>query len=95
MGADIVIAVDALPRFCPSINRTFISVMDQSISLQTEQNAEKAESGVLLKPDLEKYAAATTRSFQIVKQGEAGEKTHAERKALATGIPPSPCSCIS
>ncbi|MBP1622350.1 MAG: patatin, partial [Acidobacteria bacterium] len=95
MGADIVIAVDATsPLLSIDKLRTFVSVMDQSISLQMEQNVEKSRhlARILLKPDLEKYASSDYEKFsQIVKQGEAEAKRRLpELKALAAGIPPQP-----
>lgn len=95
MGADIVIAVDVTSPLLPIDKlRTFINVMDQSISLQMEQNVDKSRklATILLKPDLEKYTNSDYEKFdEIVKQGEEEARIRMpELKALVEGIDPRP-----
>ena len=91
MGADIVIAVDVTSPLLPFDKlRTFVNVMDQSISLQMEQNVveSRKRATILLKPDLEKYTGSDYDKFSaIVKQGEEeARKRMPELKALVEGI---------
>lgn len=93
MGADIVIAVDATSPLLPIDKlRSFLNVIDQSISLQMEQNVEKSRklATIVLKPDLENYANSDYEKFsEIVKLGEEEAIKHLpELKALAAGIAP-------
>jgi NTE family protein len=93
MGADIVIAVDVTSPLLPLAKlRTFVNVVDQSISLQMEQNVQTSQklATILLKPDLEKYTGSDYEKFSaIVKQGEEeAKKRLPELKALVAGILP-------
>ena len=93
MGADIVIAVDATSPLLPIDKlRSFVNVIDQSISLQMEQNVEKSRklATIVLKPDLEKYTNSDYEKFsEIVKLGEEEAIKHLpELKALAAGVAP-------
>jgi NTE family protein len=95
MGADIVIAVDATsPLLSKNQIRTFVDVIDQSISLQMERNVEESRklASIVLRPDLENYGNSDyARISQIVKQGEEIAGRHlSELQALTTGIPMHP-----
>ena len=97
MGADIIIAVDVTSPLLPLGKvRTFVNVIDQSISLQMEQNVQESRklATILLKPDLGKYANSDYEKFpEIVKQGEDEAKRRLpELKALVAGIAPLPHS---
>jgi NTE family protein len=97
MGADIIFAVDATSPLLPLDKvRTFVNVIDQSISLQMEQNVQESRklATILLKPDLEKYTNSDYEKFsEIVKQGEDEAKRRLpELKALVAGIAPRPYS---
>jgi NTE family protein len=97
MGADIIIAVDVTSPLLPLDKlRTFVNVIDQSISLQMEQNAQESRklATILLKPNLEKYSnSAYEKLSEIVKQGEDEAKRRLpELKALVAGIAPRPYS---
>ncbi|MBN1569301.1 MAG: patatin-like phospholipase family protein [Acidobacteria bacterium] len=93
MGADIIIAVDATtPLLTKEEIRTFVDVIDQSISLQIERNVQESRklANIVLQPDLEKYSNSDySRIPEIVKIGEESAERHLEElKALAAGIPP-------
>ena len=95
MGADILIAVDVSSPLLPLDKvRTFVNVIDQSISLQMEQNIEESRklATILLKPDLVKYTNGDYEKIsEIVKQGEdEARKRLPELKALVAGIGPRP-----
>ena len=95
MGADIIIAVDVSSPLLPIDKlRTFVDVIDQSISLQMEQNLEASRklANILLKPDLEKYANSDYEKFpEMVKQGEdEARRRLPELKALVAGVDPQP-----
>jgi NTE family protein len=95
MGADIVIAVDATtPLLSKDEIRTFVNVIDQSISLQMERNVEENRklATIVLKPSLEKYTNGDYLKIpEIVKLGEESAKRHLDEiKALVAGIPPRP-----
>ncbi len=97
MGADIIIAVDATSPLLPLDKlRTFVNVIDQSISLQMEQNIQESrkQATILLKPDLEKFTNSDYEKFsEIVKQGEdEAKRLLPELKALAAGVAPLPHS---
>ena len=92
MGADIVIAVDATtPLLSKDKIRTFVDVIDQSISLQMERNVDESRklASVVLHPDLDGYNNSDYPDIsQIVKRGEAiAEKNLGELKALVAGVP--------
>ena len=92
MGADIIIAVDATsPLLTKEQIRTFLDVVDQSISLQMEHNVQESLklATFVLKPDLDTY---TYRDFNrlpiLIKRGEEEATRHLEQlKALVSGIP--------
>ncbi len=95
MGADIVIAVDVTSPLLPMDKvRTFVNVIDQSISLQMEQNVEasRKRATIVLKPDLEGYSNSDYEKFSdIVKRGAIEAEKHLpELKALAAGSEPRP-----
>jgi NTE family protein len=95
MGAEIIIAVDATsPLLTKEQIKTFINVIDQSISLQMDRNVQESrkQATIVLQPDLEKYTFNDYEKISgIVKQGEAeAERKLDEIKALVAGIPPHP-----
>jgi NTE family protein len=95
MGADIIIAVDATsPLLTKDKIKTFVNVIDQSISLQMDRNVQENRklASIVLKPDLEKYTFNDYEKISgIVKQGEEEARKHlAEIKALVAGIPTHP-----
>jgi NTE family protein len=97
MGADIVIAVDASsPLLSKEEIRTFVNVIDQSISLQMERNVEESRklATIVLQPSLEKYSNGDYLKIpEIMKLGEESAERHLdELKALVAGIPPRPHS---
>ncbi len=95
MGADIVIASDVTsPLLTKSEIRTFVDVLDQSLSLlmirSVQNNAHLAD--LIIKPDLTSYSYS---SYSLVRPIEERGEQEAERrlqdvKALVAGIPPRP-----
>ncbi len=95
MGADIIIAVDATsPLLSREKIRTFVDVVDQSISLQMERNVEESRklASIVLRPDLEEYSNSDYLKIpEIVKRGEQTAILHlGELRALIAGIPAHP-----
>jgi NTE family protein len=95
MGADIIIAVDATsPLLTKDKIRTFINVIDQSISLQMDRNVQenKKLASIVLQPDLQNYTFNDYEKISgIVKQGEKEARKHLDEiKALVVGIPAHP-----
>ena len=93
MGADIIIAIDvSTPFFEREDLRTFLNVIDQSISMQIVKNVEdnKKLASILLLPDLSAYSNMDyDKVSELVKQGEEAAKRHIEEiRALTAGIPP-------
>jgi len=92
MGADIIIAVDATsPLLSKEKIRTFVDVIDQSISLQMERNVEESRklASIVLRPDLENYGNSDyPKITEIVKKGEESARSRLhELKALVAPIP--------
>jgi NTE family protein len=95
MGADIIIAVDATsPLLTKDKIKTFVNVIDQSISLQMDRNVQENRklATLVLTPDLEKYTFNDYEKISgIVKQGEEeAKKRLGEIMALVAGIPTHP-----
>jgi NTE family protein len=95
MGADIVIAVDTTsPLLTKEKIRTFVDVVDQSISLQMERNVEESRklASIVLTPELEKYTNSDyAKISEIVKLGEQTALGHLdELRALVAGTPAHP-----
>ncbi|MBM3285588.1 MAG: hypothetical protein FJY81_06915, partial [Candidatus Aminicenantes bacterium] len=93
MGADIIIAVDAAsPLLRKDEIRTFINVIDQSLSLRTEENSEhnRKLASILLKPELEPFTSNNYEMIPaIISRGEEeANRRLVELKALFAGIPP-------
>ncbi len=93
MGADIVIAVDATsPLLRKDEIRTFINVIDQSLSLRMEQNQEENRklASIVLKPELDSFTFNDfNKTREIVARGEQEAARRLEElKALVAGIPP-------
>jgi NTE family protein len=92
LGASIIIAVDASsPLLRKEEIRSFINVMDQSLSLRMEQNEAESRklASIVLKPDLEAFTANDYDKIpEILERGEeeAGNRLE-ELKALVAGIP--------
>jgi NTE family protein len=95
MGADIVIAVDATsPLLTKDKIRTFVDVIDQSISLQMQRNVDESRklASIVLTPDLKQYNNSDyPRISEIVKLGEQTALGHLDEiRALVAGIPAHP-----
>lgn len=95
MGADIIIAVDVTsPLLTKEEIRTFLEVVDQSISLQMEKNVEESLklATLVLKPNLEKFTFNQyDRVPELINRGEEEAVLHLEElKALTAGIPAHP-----
>jgi NTE family protein len=92
MGAETIIAVDATsPLLTKDKIRTFIDVIDQSISLQMERTVEESRKSatMVLDPDLHEF---TNRDYdklqEIIQRGEEEAVRRLEQlKALTAGIP--------
>jgi len=82
MGADIIIAVDVTsPLLDAQDLRTFLNVIDQSISLQMEDNvrANQRLASLLLKPDLEGYSSNDyVKIPEIIRRGEEAARARME-----------------
>jgi NTE family protein len=95
MGADIIIAVDVTsPLLSKEEIRTFVNVVDQSISLQMERNVEESLklATIVLKPDLEKLTFNDYDKLpEVIRQGEEITAGSLEQlKALMAGVPLRP-----
>jgi NTE family protein len=93
MGADIVIAVDAAsPLLRKDEIRSFINVMDQSLSLRMKQNEDESLklADIVLKPDLEPFAFNDyDKSEAISVRGEEEATRKLEQlKVLLSGAAP-------
>jgi NTE family protein len=99
MGTDIIIAVNATsPLSTKEDIRTFIDVVDQSISLQMERNVQESLklATLVLKPGLDRFTSIDYDKLpQIIKRGEEEADSHLEQlKALVAGIPLRPRSSL-
>jgi len=95
MGADIIIAVDATsPLLSKDDIRTFVDVIDQSISLQMDRNVRESLklATIILTPDLEEFINTEYEKMeQIIQRGEEEAQNHLEElKALLTSVPKRP-----
>ena len=95
MGADIIIAVDATsPLLEKDEIRTFLEVVDQSISLQMVRNVQESLklATIVLKPGLDKFTYNSYDKIpEIVERGEKeADKRLEQVKALVAGIPLRP-----
>lgn len=95
LGADIIVAVDASsPLLRRDEIRSFINVVDQSLSLRMEQNEAESRklASILLKPDLEPFNSNDYEKIsEILKRGEeTADNRLEELKALLDGIPLRP-----
>jgi NTE family protein len=95
MGAEIIIAVDVTsPLLTNEEMRTFVNVVDQSISLQMVRNLEESLklATIVLKPDLAKLTFNDyERLPEVIRQGEEATAGNLEQlKALVSGIPMRP-----
>jgi len=93
MGADIVIAVDVTsPLLKKEQIRSFVEVLDQSISLLMRESVEKNRklADIVLFPDLDGLANTDYQQMAaIMARGtEEAERRLAELKNLVAGIPP-------
>jgi NTE family protein len=92
LGADIIIAVDTTsPLLEKSQIRSFINVIDQSISLEMERNvqANRKLASILIRPDLHEFTASDYSEIpKIIARGEQeAERRLGEMKNLVSGIP--------
>jgi NTE family protein len=97
MEADIIIAVDATsPLLDREDIRTFINVIDQSISLQMAQNVRDSLklATIVLTPDLDEFTNIEYEKMQqIIQRGEKEADNRLEQlKALVTNVPKHPHS---
>lgn len=95
MGADIVIAVDAAsPLLRKDEIRSFINVVDQSLSLRMKQQEDESRklADLVLKPDLEPFTFNDyARTEAISARGEDEAERNLERiKVLLSGREPRP-----
>ncbi len=95
MGADIVIAVDATsPLLAKEGIRTFVDVIDQSISLQMAQNVQDSLklATIVLSPDLDEFTNTEYEKMQlIIQRGEEEALNRLEQlKALTANAPQRP-----
>ncbi len=95
MGADIVIASDTTsPLLTKSEIRTFVDVLDQSLSLLMVQNTirNRRLADLIITPDLKNYSYSNyTQIRQIEERGEEeAEKRLVEVKKLVAGLPSRP-----
>jgi NTE family protein len=93
MGADIILAVDATsPLLGKEDLRTLVDVVDQSISLQMDENVHQNSklASLILRPDLKSYTNIDyDRIPEIIRQGEQEAiRRLPEIKALASGFHP-------
>jgi NTE family protein len=92
MGADIIIAVDATsPLLSKEDIRTFVDVIDQSISLQMDRNLQDSLklATIVLSPDLDAFNNTEYEKMaQIVQRGEEEALDRLEEvKALLVNVP--------
>jgi NTE family protein len=95
LGADVIIAVDSTsPLLKKDEIRTFIDVVDQSLSLQMDRNVKENRklADIVLEPDLENLTYNDYDKLQtIVNRGEKeAEKRLDQIKALLSGVPLRP-----
>jgi NTE family protein len=95
MGVDIVIAVDATsPLLEKKQIKTFIDVLDQSISLQMQRGVESNRklANLVLQPDLKQYTSIDYAGIpQIIQIGaQEAEKQLPALKSLLAGMPGRP-----
>ena len=97
MDAEIIIAVDATsPLLQKDEIRTFLDVIDQSISLQMNRNVQENRilADILLQPDLEEYTSSDyDKLIEIIERGEKeATRQLAGLRSLVAGIPYRPHS---
>jgi len=95
MGADIVIAIDVTsPLLEKDQIKTFIDVLDQSISLLMKRSVESNRrlADLVLQPDLKQYTGIDYAGIpQIIQIGaQEAEKQLPALKALLAGVPERP-----
>jgi len=95
MGADIVIAVDVTSPLLPLEElKTFVNVVDQSISLQMEKNVNESRKRAhfVLKPELGNFEGTDfVKLPEIIRRGEEEARRNLTGlKALVAGIAPRP-----
>jgi NTE family protein len=93
MGADIIIAVDATsPLLEQKDIRTFLDVIDQSISLQMDRNVKESlnQATIVLHPDLSEFKNVDyEKMHNIIRQGEEEADRHLEElRSLLSHISP-------
>ena len=95
MGADIVLAVDVTaPLLQKGEIRSFLDVIDQSVSLLMKQSVERNRplADLTITPELQDYTYRDyTHMSEIISRGEKeAERRVADLRSLVAGIPPRP-----